>query len=1222
MRLISDNTTMASVLSSSFTVNTDSAPAGGSATAGTPVADPQEGPSGTLPFLSVQQPDLEGIITFSYNAVSVTPGSTVKYTITLSKLPTASLKIGVGGSGGFQITSPDSGVLEFLPTDSGLSQTVTVAASEGVASSEKTITQVMDFDSGKTTTGFRMVPASGTVKVGVLSDAQAHVFLYRENQRIIEGDSSAFKVSLSDAPATGTDVQISWSCNPDNLSFSTSQPLTLDSTNWDTYNSIFFSVPSSTSPTSPTGISYEVTCTFTFTSADTAYSGGALMIPNNYSSVAVVRSQCGLGTYGTDCAQCAIDKSCANGTALDCATGEYLVPQIHLCVSCPQGHDCTNFVYGIPVPCPPGSYSAAGSAGCTACVAGQACPLPVWTANAPVTCPAGTYSRAEAAECTVCPAGHFCPTTSAAPTACSAGEYSVEGQQLCSACPAGSFCPTTFDFPITCPPGTHSAENATACTSCGGGNKCPQLNTAATTYSCNAGSYVPEGTVAGCLLCPPGFECAIGKLTTKPVACSPGYYALGGATACTQCPAGYNCPNAYRGPEPCGPGTYSSAGAVKCTKCNAAYPCAGSANNLNVGDGVLCPGGFYCSGTGDAYPCPPGTSSGPDGGSTVNDCGLCSAGKYCPGGTKTSDELSCSTGHYCPAGSRFPHEHACPAGSFNTAADSTASSACTTCPAESFCPVGSRSSGQTCPYGHYCLAGARVPVPAAAGSYSGKTQGKSTNSFTTCDVGRYCPEGSQYAQRCPAGTYRTTTGGTRAEDCTDCPAGQSSPRLGHENTALPLLTCDAGYFCPARTISPQTHPCLRGTYTDSTGLSTSGGCSSCPAGKWCEEAVGGTFPPQDCPPGYYCPLGTASPVENPCPAGTYSNSYNLTASSECTQCPAGSFCLAGSTAPSGSCAPGYYCPAGSSTAYNTQCLAGKYYSSCGASDSGNCTACVAGSYCPIGSSSPLSCPPGKYSAASASTCTDCTAGSKCTGGTVTPTNCGVGFYSAAGASECLACPVGNYCDSATTTSTNLASKVCANGFVCNEGMDHVPASTADDCPKGHYCQGVGGSGGVQITSPDSGVLEFLPTDSGLSQTVTVAASEGVASSEKTITHVMDFDSGKTTTGFRMVPASGVLTVKMGVLSDAQAHVFLYTENQRIIEGDSSAFKDFLSDAPVTGTDVQISWCCNPDRSSSSDSSSGGDSDFLRPVGVSTLLRGAPPLMQPGPLLLLCSERLP
>lgn len=42
-----------------------------------------------------------------------------------------------------------------------------------------------------------------------------------------------------------------------------------------------------------------------------------------------------------------------------------------------------------------------------------------------------------------------------------------------------------------------------------------------------------------------------------------------------------------------------------------------------------------------------------------------------------------------------------------------------------------------------------------------------------------------------------------------------------------------------------------------------------------------------CAAGYYCPLKTAAATDNPCPAGTFSNSTSLYLESQCEDCPPG-----------------------------------------------------------------------------------------------------------------------------------------------------------------------------------------------------------------------------------------------------------------------------------------------------------------------------------------------
>ena len=68
-------------------------------------------------------------------------------------------------------------------------------------------------------------------------------------------------------------------------------------------------------------------------------------------------------------------------------------------------------------------------------------------------------------------------------------------------------------------------------------------------------------------------------------------------------------------------------------------------------------------------------------------------------------------------------------------------------------------------------------------------------------------------------------------------------------------------------------------------------CASCAPGKY-QSAEGATACGQ-CVPGSYCPLGSAAPL--PCIGGTWSNSTNLTSAGECTEADAGYFSPTGSS---------------------------------------------------------------------------------------------------------------------------------------------------------------------------------------------------------------------------------------------------------------------------------------------------------------------------------------
>jgi hypothetical protein len=70
-----------------------------------------------------------------------------------------------------------------------------------------------------------------------------------------------------------------------------------------------------------------------------------------------------------------------------------------------------------------------------------------------------------------------------------------------------------------------------------------------------------------------------------------------------------------------------------------------------------------------------------------------------------------------------------------------------------------------------------------------------------------------------------------------------------------------------------------------------------------------------CPPGYYCPEGTAQYQHHPCPNGTYSKYTGNSAVDNCTRCDPGQVCAGASlTASNGICDAGYFCRGGAYTA--------------------------------------------------------------------------------------------------------------------------------------------------------------------------------------------------------------------------------------------------------------------------------------------------------------------
>eukprot|EP00606_Chrysophyceae_sp_TOSAG23-5_P001356 GSChrysophyteH2.ASY1.ANO1.1387.1 assembled CDS len=268
-------------------------------------------------------------------------------------------------------------------------------------------------------------------------------------------------------------------------------------------------------------------------------------------------------------------------------------------------------------------------------------------------------------------------------------------------------------------------------------------------------------------------------------------------------------------------------------------------------------------------------------------------------------------------------------------------------------------------------------------------------------------------------------------------------------TQQSTTSCQAGYYCPDGTSTVNQYPCPAGTYSDSVSLTGVAECTDTEAGYTSPQASTASDK-VDCNNGYYCPLKTPSGSDIACPAGRYSNTRGLTQASECTNCPAGSYCLSGTTAITGACAAGFYCPSESYLANTNPCPTGSFSPSTSLTAANECSPATAGNHVPAtGSSEQTPCPPGTFSGAGSATgCDVCPAGSKCVEGTSAPVDCGIGFYSDDGASACIICPKGKYCG---VENDGLLSGTCFAGVLCPEGMSRTPALVTEACPTGHYC---------------------------------------------------------------------------------------------------------------------------------------------------------------------------
>lgn len=273
----------------------------------------------------------------------------------------------------------------------------------------------------------------------------------------------------------------------------------------------------------------------------------------------------------------------------------------------------------------------------------------------------------------------------------------------------------------------------------------------------------------------------------------------------------------------------------------------------------LCKPGGWCDGR-TFHPCPFGTYNPSNGSKSASKCTACPASYYCMDtGLDSYSSYSCPAGHYCPIGTKFDTQFPCPAGTNSSLTNQSTIEACKPCPETLYCPSGS-ISGQICPAGYYCPEGTGAPRRYACpvGTYSSTLGLKNGTECTECPVGHYCPDGSQNQPTvasipCPPGTYNPKTRIGYLLNCEPCPSGYACPRSGQ---VMYNDTCREGFYCPNGTVSPSQYPCPPGTYTNRTDLNRAEECTPCPRGKSCNWATAVSFNKwQDCQQGHYCPLG-------------------------------------------------------------------------------------------------------------------------------------------------------------------------------------------------------------------------------------------------------------------------------------------------------------------------------------------------------------------------------
>ncbi|KAM4567238.1 uncharacterized protein PAE49_010636 isoform 2-T2 [Odontesthes bonariensis] len=756
---------------------------------------------------------------------------------------------------------------------------------------------------------------------------------------------------------------------------------------------------------------------------------------------------------------CLVGHYCVKGgfRQVPCLPGSYQFRQGQgSCELCPAGFYCQDRGMSLPIPCERGFY----------CPSGSATQRP---------CPSGTYGNmsrlAEELQCTLCDPGMYCKGKgSTLPSGqCSAGFVCVGGAYQPSPsdyltgflCPPGFFCPEGTFVPKPCPKGTFSEQSGLVDDS-----QC---------QSCNPGFYCSEsGLSAVSGPCLPGFYCLAGSQSATPVSgvsggiCPAGHYCAEGSSVPAPCTAGfYQNEEGGKGKDDCKPcplGWFQALpGQKECYPCPAGYHCQSQSpspnrgNPMGVSSPVLCPAGYVCpkdNPVSQPVPCPKGTYNPSQGFTTTGQCLMCPAGKFCGSEGLVEPTGWCAAGFLCLIGVKVPNPNdnktgsLCPPGSFCQRGLREGD-----CQAGFYCDWGSRKADQTlCPAGFFCPSGTPVPMPCPAGTFSPETGNIHQDNCTTCipgyycqdggtfqpalcPVGHYCPAGLILAFEfpCPPGTVQSQLGASSADACHPCPGGMFCSRSG---LSQPTGLCQAGYFCPAGSTSPNSTE-IQGTLTRS---------HLCPSGHYCPAGTGYPLP---------CPVGSLSMLQGlkdpeecpPCPLGLFCNSPAMAELSDALPCQAGYVCLVGSSSPTPSdgshgypCPAGYGCPVGSAS--EVPCAPGTYSPAPGAA---RCIICLKGTMCPsTATKEPSICPAGHF----------------CPAGTALPQPCPLGTFSnqtgAHSLSVCTPCPPGLYCSS---YGASAPQGPCLQGYFCQGGATKPTPESSDGfprngpCPVGHFCPG-------------------------------------------------------------------------------------------------------------------------------------------------------------------------
>jgi hypothetical protein len=824
----------------------------------------------------------------------------------------------------------------------------------------------------------------------------------------------------------------------------------------------------------------------------------------------------GPGMTASDCVTCPAGTASAAGASACavCAAGSWDIGN-RTCGLCPA-NTYSGAAATTCIACPAQWTSPRGSASCTQCAAGSA-----WLSGACVPCAAGTYA-ARGANCSICPPGGWSAAGSAACLGCPPSQFlrfvntgdgtppativvGANGSSACTGCRGGRYSPggMLITCPL-CPPNSYSAPSAASCTCFSGFGRsatgacaqCPagtvsDLNGTSNCVCPSAFNALrATGTVDGgsvCWPCARGptllaadangtvtcLRCAAGSYAVRSVnsttmgtcaKCPAGKYSGPGATSCQACPSriptsGYDWPYGYGSafydsvnrrnwdyyvmfrqlaPTPAADGCDMVASVVYYFDNSAALPVGAYA-------AAQCPDGFrgpigQAAASARCYACPAGATSSADHSSCI-----------CPAGTSIDPaSLSCvpcpplqfsvagGVCTYCPSGSVLTEST--PPGTLSPGQALSGRfklAACSACGQFAYALPG-QASCVACSSGMIATSGGSAPCACSLGSYTPAlvAPGSVLQICTPCAPGTFCGDiGCLSCSPCPS-NYWSLPG---ASECLQCVPGQYLQVNGSGSTAA--LATGQVVSCIS---------CAPGTASPSFGAPTAAACVTCAAGT---AASAGQPACVACAPGTYAGVGAWNCTR--CAPGTYSNG----GAASCTPCAVSSYSTVVGASACSTCAAGLT-TAGPGASVITSCYGcspGWYSPAAGAP----CSLCPTGSYSTaIGSSACTPCSDGTATltagAAAASACVACAPGSAVVSGAGACTPCASLYWSAGGARSCSACPSGRILvvTGSVTPSTPSSATVTASGSIvacrpCAPGTFAGPLATScAPCPIG------------------------------------------------------------------------------------------------------------------------------------------------------------------------------